>query len=666
MDRINLIENGYFPKELPPCFTTKVFAKELDAIMLFVDTKSDGHLGQLIININQRTDLTQDQKEEEKSRIKADFKNKMTYSACTLYNIPKIGLSRREVKIPNPLQQGKLALAIEKHFPELQNIYSRSQLSITVPIENKTAEQSKRAVTYSSFGNFREKCILSSYHMQIQLSTDISKFYHSIYTHAVPWAIDGKQTYKKNRALSEKDPTKKKNLFGDRVDECLMNCQSQQTKGIPIGPDTSLIVAEIIGCHMDYLLQNTLKKKKVDFVGFRYIDDYFLYFHNQMDAEIALDALGNILADFELELNHEKTHVQVTPFTIESEWTISLKSFFFRPEIEEQKDDIWNYFALAFQLAKKYSEDSVLAFALNKFFYVRVEQENWDIFESLLLKTGLAETSTLQMIARILVTYKSFVTKRKVKNFAYELIRQHAQKNHDYEITWALFLLKQFEIIVSKNILETVFQTNSVTAILIGLEILQKKKYVLDMQNVLEKISSENLTTQYWLLIYEIVTKGWLGVSAQLLDENFFFSALKSKSISFYDANSNLEPIKVQRSILPKILVKLNQVEKSLKEIKVKDNQLKAYTETLAELKSVKKQNVSREEFQNRLSKSEQAISELLKKLSSIQQQQDNFDARHAYFVLEYKLGELQELTKKELAMLNKEGDDLLFNPAYV
>jgi hypothetical protein len=665
MNRFNLIENGYFAKELPPCFTTKRFAQEFDAIMHDVETKQSGCLRNLLSTVTQQADLSASQKKEEKNRITADFRNKLSYSSCVSYNIPKAGLSRKEIRIPNPLHQGKLVKFIENTFPEIVKIYDQSVISLTRPIQNDAQDQPRRAFTHSSFSEFREKCVLSSYHMHIQLKTDISKFYPSIYTHAIPWAIDGKQAYKKNWALSDNNPRKKKNLFGDEIDAHLRNCQSKQTKGIPIGPDTSLIIAELIGCHIDSLFQAMLKKKQIDFVGFRYMDDYYLYFNNQLEAEIALDILEKILADFELAINHEKTFIQTAPFAIETEWALGLKSFFFRPTAEEQRDDIWNYFALAFQYAKKSPDESVLAFALSKFFYVRIERDNWDIFESLLLKTGLAETSTIQSIAKILISYKSFVSKRKIKNFAYELIKQHAQKNHDYEIAWALWLVKQFEIAVRKEIFEMVFRTNSVAGILIGLELLQQKNNRVDTKPVLEKIDEENLTTQYWLLVYEAAMKGWLGISAKILDNNFFFSTLKEKSISFYDEKANLKPIKVQRSLLNKILSKIAQIEKSLKEIKVEDKQIRKYTKVISELKKIDKEKIDRDEFQNRLSKSEQAISALLKQLTTVQAKQDSFDRRRAYFILENKLGELQELTMKELAITSKEGDDLLFDPTY-
>src|SRR5215208_5983386 len=108
MNRLNLIENGYFAKELPPCFTTKRFAQEFDALMHDVETKQSGCLRNLLSTVTQQADLSASQKKEEKNRITADFRNKLSYSSCVSYNIPKAGLSRKEIRIPNPLHQGKL------------------------------------------------------------------------------------------------------------------------------------------------------------------------------------------------------------------------------------------------------------------------------------------------------------------------------------------------------------------------------------------------------------------------------------------------------------------------------------------------------------------------------------------------------------------------------
>ena len=124
--------------------------------------------------------------------------------------------------------------------------------------------------------------------------------------------------------------------------------------GIPIGPDTSLIVAEIIACHIDKLLEARLKKKKIDWAGFRYYDDYSMFFHSELDAQTALTELRGVLSDFELKINDEKTVIGISSNELERDWALALKSFFFRPLQSDQKEDIWNFFSLAFKYAKEY------------------------------------------------------------------------------------------------------------------------------------------------------------------------------------------------------------------------------------------------------------------------------------------------------------------------
>lgn len=48
--------------------------------------------------------------------------------------------------------------------------------------------------------------------------------------------------------------------------------------------------------------------------------------------------------------------------------------------------------------------------------------------------------------------------------------------------------------------------------------------------------------TEYWLLAYEGVKKGWLTPpETNLLDNNLFFKILKDKNIEFYDPTKQLQ-----------------------------------------------------------------------------------------------------------------------------
>ena len=122
--------------------------------------------------------------------------------------------------------------------------------------------------------------------------------------------------------------------------------------GVPIGPDTSFIIAEVIACHIDKHLEKKLKSKKIDFLGYRYYDDYALYFNSELEAQIGLSELKKTLNDFELKINDEKTEISRTQSELEKPWALDIKSFYFRPSENDQKDDIWNFFSIALRHAQ--------------------------------------------------------------------------------------------------------------------------------------------------------------------------------------------------------------------------------------------------------------------------------------------------------------------------
>src|SRR5207253_900811 len=120
------------------------------------------------------------------------------------------------------------------------------------------------------------------------LRADISRFYHSIYTHTLEWAVHTKATVKANRALPQ---AQRQNLWGRALDDRHRDLQEKQSLGIPIGPDTSLIAAELLLSRVDEVLRN-----RISCAGYRYLDDYELSFPSLAAAESALAALQAALA----------------------------------------------------------------------------------------------------------------------------------------------------------------------------------------------------------------------------------------------------------------------------------------------------------------------------------------------------------------------------------
>jgi hypothetical protein len=226
----DFIAKGFFPKELAPAFTTENLAQNLHELIRYVENST-------------RKD-----------------------SKCCYYSFPKVKHHRRALGIPNPIHQIKLCQNLIKNWSEIEKVVSSCNLSKSLPL---TSSQ-KRAVAPPSVQLANERAIQSA-GTRYRLYADISRYYSTIYTHSISWAIHGKSHAKSNFKMRKKQ---RENLYGDLIDDCVRDTQDKQSIGIPIGPDSSFVIAEIIGTAMDNMLCQSLGYKPR---GFRFIDDYYLF-----------------------------------------------------------------------------------------------------------------------------------------------------------------------------------------------------------------------------------------------------------------------------------------------------------------------------------------------------------------------------------------------------
>jgi hypothetical protein len=340
------------------------------------------------------------------------------------------------------------------------------------------------------------------------------------------------------------------NLLGNILDKNIRNCKHGQTTGIPIGPDTSLIIAEIVTCGIDQILQEKLKSIK----GYRYYDDVYLYFSSREEAEIGLKSLQYILTDFQLSINEEKTDITKFPSAFDENWVVQLSSYEFRDNIEkedkerarEQITDIERYFKLAFYLENEYPESSVLGYAIKRFESVPIMEENWNLFESLILKTAILKPLLLQDIVPLLVAYDRLVDRNKICNVVEEIIKNHAPMGHSFEISWALWLAKTFNIIIKNSMADDIFKSNDGIPILIALDLKSKNliESTLDLSTIIENINEDSLFEEKWLLTYESIIHDWLPpINPNPLEINEYFKILKDHNIKFYDETIEAEPL---------------------------------------------------------------------------------------------------------------------------
>lgn len=528
MTNIELLKKGYFPKELPPPFQTELFASKLKGI--YREWK--------------KVTLSIEKKEKSERQV---FKDKFRESKWVVHSIPKVGFSRRLLGIPNPYHQSILSKTIADKWIDIELIYDKSNMSHSIPVIDTLG---KRALQYkNSFGEFKKECIINSFDKLFEVKTDLSRYYGTLYTHVIPWAIHTKSIAKTKR----RDLT----LLGNILDKNLRESNSGQTFGIPIGPDTSLVISEIIGCTLDKIIQDKFKSSSIK--GFRFVDDYFIYCENQSDSEKVFKFIQSLFTEYQLDINEEKTKISKSPYELEPDWAIELGSFTFRKYSKSQQTDIERFISLAFRHAKANPKDSVLNFAISILKLKAFLDESWNLFQALILKIALTEPVTLPVVAQILISNKSKVDKSKIRSISEIIIKEHSPKGHHFEVAWALWLCKEFQIKLKDKIAELVFNSNDIISILIALDLKSTGKIntTVSTKNIELELTEESLMDDKWLLTYESITKGWLPKPKKNpIKLNEYFNILNKHKIQFYDETKSLIPFPISKGSPSKITTK--------------------------------------------------------------------------------------------------------------
>ncbi|WP_428000996.1 RNA-directed DNA polymerase [Acidovorax sp.] len=507
MDRIErLLKLGYLPSQLPPAFkTADVAAHHASLYAAWAAMPS-------------------------KAAVPTSPRSK-----AELFSVARAGHQRRATSLPNPVAQTFLSKAVVDNWASILSNFRRSQMSASHP---RFRRDSNRAASLPSMQTLYERRVLQGASYRYVLRTDISRFFPTIYTHSIPWALHGKSAAKK-----QTKPTPK--FFGNLLDLAIRQGQDGQTFGLPIGPDTSHIIAECIATSIDVELRRRLKTK---LAGFRYVDDYYLFFETQDEAEKALASLVRSLRDYELQINFEKTRICRVDELEEDSWTHILRRASIAPTGQRQRSDVNHYFELARNLAKRHPTDGVMVYALRRIGSVIVRPENWDAFEAQLCLVATAHPVTLQAIARLLSTYSKLgfsIDKQRLSRLVNSLIAEHSPLEHHSEVAWCLWICKELGLsILAANIDAVVAMDSSICAlILLDLESAGVLPKALPLSRWKPFETNDALWEDQWMLSYEAAVRGWGGMSDAHVKSDPHFDELRTRQVRFYDTGASLTPI---------------------------------------------------------------------------------------------------------------------------
>jgi len=398
MSLSDLLSRGYFPKELPAPFVTKSFASAMKGTK---PASSDF------------------------SKLLAKGK-KIRSSNVGKFSHARGGLLRRQLSLCNPINFYILSREIVSNWHEVSKCSSGTVLSATNPEFKSQGRAINGRFPQANRSKLAQQSRLGR---RFVLTTDISRFYHSIYTHSIPWAMHTKSRAKMDRSFG---------LLGNRLDYLVRQGQDGQTIGIPIGPDTSLVFAEMIMQRCDEALISKLPGIR----GHRFIDDYELSFSTRTEAEDAFHILNSCLADYELALNPKKTSVTELPLPLEAPWAQELKRFHFRTTRSGQASDLEDFFSRAFELHREWKTEAILQFAVARLRYEEIHSKNWELFQRLLLLCVVPEPATLPYVLENIirrVNKGAVPLKRNIEEIVNLIVVNHAPLRHSSEVGNALW-----------------------------------------------------------------------------------------------------------------------------------------------------------------------------------------------------------------------------------
>ncbi|MGD1066536.1 MAG: RNA-directed DNA polymerase, partial [Vulcanimicrobiaceae bacterium] len=293
-----LVEVGYLPKELPLEFNSTSFAR---------------HFRSLLPTLRK-------------------VKPKLTTAG--FFHLSMANQARRMVRIIHPKSCADQADVISANWPNINKILRASPICVSRPrFATPSNVERNRATNLGPTQSLSELQLQFSADHRFILQTDIARFFSSVYTHAIPWAIHGKAVAKANHSDT---------LYGNALDTATRNGQDGQTIGIPVGPDSSHIISELVAARID---EAAMSGKNV--LGYRYVDDYFLGFDSEADANDMLHRIEAAARDFQLELNYGKTSIVRSTDVNTAIGSDPIRDFHFNNDEKPSVQELHRFFSVA-------------------------------------------------------------------------------------------------------------------------------------------------------------------------------------------------------------------------------------------------------------------------------------------------------------------------------
>lgn len=519
-----LLDHGLFAEKIPPCFSTAGLAELVSSSMgALLDETDDDALKKVL------------------DKRAHDF---MRYEALRDSNIP------RHMGVPHPEAYAVQALAIAKHWQAIATHCNKPKPAFSRIYVRHIGDGRIFEMNYKGNERYRleedEQKWMSG--AQYVVEADIATCFPSIYTHSIPWALDGKVASKKSNSLTK--------LPGNLLDKCTQNTRDRQTNGLLIGPHASNIISEIILTKIDADLQAKGHCKIK-----RHVDDYRFYAASFEEAERFIKDLGLALRAYEMSLNEKKTKILPLPSPSEANWVLVLNRHPLPKDQELKFSDIRSFLDRALTCAQAIGKSTPLNYAIKVLAKSHSKSNPSDsddppprklslrakrMYAQEAMNLALAYPYLAPMLDEyVFAPYWHADLKEKITEFATALVSLGLRKLYPDAIAHALFLALKYDFVIGlkdDQFKEVVKLDDSIANVLLleyaklrgrsKLESAVKKR-----ANEL-KAADQRDKDRHWLLIYQVWTEAELNERNQE-----FLAELKGKGFQFF---SMLKPLEEQ------------------------------------------------------------------------------------------------------------------------
>ena len=428
------------------------------------------------------------------------------------YKLTRFNGIPRVFSIPHPTAYAELAFCIYENWTRLDHIAS-NQNSLLRPRKHRDGRlfvmgyEQRRASTKRSLNSLLGKRFLGG--------TDISNFFPSIYSHAIPWALVGQSTAKQNKGP---------NRWFNKLDKAVRWTKRNETQGISIGPAASNILAEVILERIDRTLRRNFEYS-------RFNDDYTAYCETEDEAVSFVSQLRKELAKYKLTLNINKTTYSRLPRALEEDWVSDLTIALPRGDRVSSYDAI-HYLNFAVKLAKQSPDGSVLKYALRALL-----RRNLDSGAKIdVLRYALHLSFHQPVLLPVLrnsfpssrVRHPDFPYLRELQMLAYE----HSRFDRSDAVSWALYFSNKCQVPIEDRCAEQIVEYRDCIPLLL-LYLSGVPRHQAKVISFAQGLNQNDLyeLDQYWLLLYQLFLDNKIAKTYPSADRTF--EIMKAEGVTF-------------------------------------------------------------------------------------------------------------------------------------